>query len=157
MPLLPASRKARRRLQLVAVAAPVLAMAVGLALYGLRGSVSYFYTPAQAAAAVLPEGRSVRLGGLVETGSVRRFDDGRVQFSVGDGKAIARVTYHGDLPDLFREGQGIVATGRFAGPGEFTASEVLAKHDETYMPPEVAEAIKANGDWRGGPVAAPAT
>lgn len=148
MPLLPTSRKARRRLQLIAVAAPVLAVAVGLSLYGLRSSVSYFYTPSQAAAAELPTDRTVRLGGLVETGSVEHFHDGRVAFTVGDGKGVTRVTYQGDLPDLFREGQGIVATGRFAHAGEFTASEVLAKHDETYMPREVAEALKESGEWR---------
>jgi len=155
MPLLPTSRKARRRLQLIAVAAPVLAAAVGLSLYGLRDSVSYFYTPSQAAEAGVGPERTVRLGGLVETGSVEKFDDGRVAFKVGDGKGVTRVMFQGDLPDLFREGQGIVATGRFAQAGEFQAEEVLAKHDENYMPREVADALKESGDWR--PTAAPAS
>lgn len=148
MPFLPTSRKARRRLQLLATAAPVLALAVGLSLYGLRGSVSYFYTPSQAAEAQVSPERVVRLGGLVETGSVEHFGDGRVAFRVADGQGAARVSFQGDLPDLFREGQGIVATGRFARAGEFEASEVLAKHDETYMPREVAQALKDSGEWR---------
>jgi cytochrome c-type biogenesis protein CcmE len=145
----PTSRKARRRLTLLAVAAPVLAGAVALSLYALRDTVSYFYTPVQAQAADVPAGRTVRLGGLVETGSVRRLPDGRVEFVVGDGKAVSRVSYKGDLPDLFREGQGIVALGAFDAAGRFEAKQVLAKHDETYMPREVADALKASGEWRG--------
>jgi cytochrome c-type biogenesis protein CcmE len=144
----PKSRKARRRLQVVLVAAPVLALAVGLTLFGLRDSVSFFYTPSQAAAANVAADRTVRLGGLVEAGSVVNHPGGRVDFTVSDGKGMARVSYEGDLPDLFREGQGIVATGRFRHPGEFEASEVLAKHDESYMPREVADALKESGDWR---------
>lgn len=144
----PKSRKARRRLQVVLAIAPVLALAVGLTLYGLRDSVSYFYTPSQAAAENVASNRTVRLGGLVETGSVVNHPGGRVDFTVSDGKGVTRVMYQGDLPDLFREGQGIVATGRFRQPGEFEASEVLAKHDETYMPREVADALKESGEWR---------
>ena len=144
----PKSRKARRRLQVVLAIAPVLALAVGLTLYGLRDSVSYFYTPSQALAAKVTPERTVRLGGLVEAGSVVNHPGGRVDFVVSDGQGAARVVYHGDLPDLFREGQGIVATGRFVQAGEFAADEVLAKHDETYMPREVAEALKASGEWR---------
>lgn len=148
MRIWPKSRKARRRLQLVLIAAPVLALAVGLALYGLRDSVSYFYTPSQAQAADWAPGRNVRLGGLVTAGSVAHSSDGRVEFVVADDRATARVRYHGDLPDLFREGQGIVAAGRFTTAGVFEANEVLAKHDETYMPREVADALKESGEWR---------
>lgn len=135
----------------IAVAAPVLAGAVGLSLFALQDTVSYFYTPAQAQAAEVPAGRTVRLGGLVETGSVRKHADGRVEFVVGDGAASSRVSFQGDLPDLFREGQGIVALGAFDKAGRFEARQVLAKHDETYMPREVADALKESGEWRGAP------
>lgn len=135
----------------VAVAAPVLAGAVGLSLYAIRDTVSYFYTPAQAQAAAVPAGRTVRLGGLVEDGSVRKFPDGRVEFTVGDGAAVSRVSFEGDLPDLFREGQGIVALGAFDAAGRFEAKQVLAKHDESYMPRELTDALKASGEWRGAP------
>jgi cytochrome c-type biogenesis protein CcmE len=94
-------------------------------------------------------GKPEELGGLVEVGSVRKFPDGRVEFSVTDNKASAKISYQGDLPDLFREGQGIVAEGAFDASGEFVASRVLAKHDEQYMPREVADAIKEQGEWRG--------
>jgi cytochrome c-type biogenesis protein CcmE len=146
---LPKSPKARRRLVLVAAIAPVLALAVGLTLWGLSDSISFFYTPSQAAAAKPPPGRAIQLGGLVETGSVRKHPDGRVEFTVADQTAATRVHYQGDLPDLFREGQGIVATGAFREDGAFQAKQVLAKHDERYMPREVEKALKAQGEWRG--------
>jgi cytochrome c-type biogenesis protein CcmE len=145
----PKSRKARRRLTILLAIAPVLALAVGLALYGLRDSISFFYTPSQAIEAGVEPGRAVQLGGLVMAGSVRKFPDGRVEFTVTDNKAASRVSYQGDLPDLFREGQGIVAQGTFDAGGVFVASQVLAKHDEKYMPREVAEALKEQGEWRG--------
>ena len=146
---LPKSRKARRRLTLIAAIAPVLAVAVGLTLWGLSDSISFFYTPSQAAAAKPPPGRSVQLGGLVKVGSVAKHPDGRVEFTVADRLATTAVAYQGDLPDLFREGQGIVATGAFRPDGVFQAKQVLAKHDERYMPREVAKALKAQGEWRG--------
>lgn len=146
---LPKSPKARRRLVLLAAVAPVLALAVGLTLWGLSEQISFFYTPSQAAAANPPPGRAVQLGGLVEMGSVVRSADGRVRFAVRDQTARDVVTYHGDLPDLFREGQGIVATGAFRVDGVFEAKEVLAKHDERYMPKQVADALKKQGEWRG--------
>lgn len=155
MPLLPKTRKARRRLALLAAAAPVLAAAVGLSLYGARNAVVYFYSPAQAAAAHVPAGHVVRLGGLVETGSVSHARDGAVVFRVTDNKAVDSVVFHGELPDLFREGQGIVAEGAFDDHGAFVATRVLAKHDERYMPKEVADALKAKGQWRGGETTAP--
>jgi cytochrome c-type biogenesis protein CcmE len=150
MRLLPKSPKARRRLTLVAAIAPVLALAVGLTLWGLGDSVSYFYTPAQAARANLPPGRSIQLGGLVAKGSVVKQSDGAVEFTVQDRRAYDKVVYRGDLPDLFREGQGVVAVGAFRPDGVFEAKRVLAKHDERYMPREVARALKAQGEWRGG-------
>jgi cytochrome c-type biogenesis protein CcmE len=148
--LLPKSPKARRRLALVAAIAPVLALAVGLAMWGLGDSVSFFYTPSQAAQAHVPPGRSVQLGGLVARGSVVKHPDGAVEFTVQDQHAVDRVVFQGDLPDLFREGQGVVAVGVFRADGVFDAKRVLAKHDERYMPREVAKALKAQGEWRGG-------
>jgi cytochrome c-type biogenesis protein CcmE len=149
MSWLPKSPKARRRLTLVLAIAPVLALAVGLSLWGLRSSISFFYTPSQAAKANPPAGRTVQLGGLVKMGSVKKASDGRVEFVVADRTAQDQVTYQGDLPDLFREGQGIVATGAFRKDGVFEATQVLAKHDEKYMPPELAKALKEQGEWRG--------
>ncbi len=150
MAFLPRSKTARRRLMVVAAVAPVLALAVGLTLYGLRGSISYFYTPAQAAQAHVPAGRSIQLGGLVAMGSVVKRDGGEVDFTVADHTATSRVVYRGDLPDLFREGQGVVAMGAYNDAGVFQAKQVLAKHDEKYMPPELAKALKKQGEWRGG-------
>lgn len=149
MPLLPTSRKARVRLMAVAIAAPVLALAVGLSLWAMRDAVVFFYGPAEAQATQIPPGRLVRLGGLVETGSVRRLAGGEVSFRVTDNKAVQEVRFQGDLPDLFREGQGIIAEGTFDGRGGFQAKRVLAKHDENYMPKEVADSLKKNGEWRG--------
>lgn len=145
----PKSRTARRRLTIVLAIAPVLALAVGLTLWGLSGSISLFYTPAQARDAHVAPGRAVQLGGLVKAGSVVKHPDGRVEFVVADKIASARVVYQGDLPDLFREGQGIVAEGAFDASGLFVAKRVLAKHDEKYMPKEVADALKKQGEWRG--------
>lgn len=149
MSFLPKSPKARRRLTLLAVIAPILALAVGLTLWGLNDSISFFYTPSQADAAKPPVGRSVQLGGLVQPGSVAKHPDGRVEFTISDQTASDRVVFQGDLPDLFREGQGIVATGAFTADGAFEAKRVLAKHDERYMPREVSRALKEQGEWRG--------
>jgi cytochrome c-type biogenesis protein CcmE len=149
MSLLPQSRKARRRLLTVAVIAPVLAVSTGLTLYALRDGVSFFYTPSQAKAAELAPGRTVRLGGLVQPGSVIQTPDGAVLFTVADHASTMQVRYRGDLPDLFREGQGVVCQGRVLPDGRFEASEVLAKHDETYMPRELVEGLKNSGEWRG--------
>jgi cytochrome c-type biogenesis protein CcmE len=146
---LPKSPKARRRLMLLAAIAPILALAVGLTLWGLSDSISFFYTPSQAHAARPPAGRSVQLGGLVQTGSVAKHPDGRVEFTVRDQTAADKVVFQGDLPDLFREGQGIVATGSYRADGVFEAKQVLAKHDEKYMPKEVSKALKKQGEWRG--------
>jgi cytochrome c-type biogenesis protein CcmE len=150
MTLLPKSRKARRRLIVVATAAPVLIVAASLAFYAMGDAVSLFYSPFQAKAAHVPAGRSIELGGLVAKGSVLKHHDGLVQFTIEDHAAKDLVSYRGDLPDLFREGQGVVTKGAFRSDGVFEASEVLAKHDERYMPKEVTRALKASGEWRGG-------
>ena len=150
MSWLPKSAKARRRLMLVAAIAPVLILAVGLTLWGLRDSIQFFYTPAQAAAAGVQPGRTIQLGGLVSDGSLVKHADGRVEFAVTDQEATDKVVYQGDLPDLFREGQGVIATGSFREDGVFIADRVLAKHDERYMPREVTKALKERGEWREG-------
>lgn len=151
MPLLPRSRNARGRLLAVAAIGAVLAGATGLALYGLREGVSFFYTPSQAQAAAIGPDRVVRIGGLVRTGSVIHEGGGAVRFAVEDGTAALPVLYRGDLPDLFREGQGVVAQGRLGPDGVFTAQQVLAKHDENYMPPELKRGLEASAQ----PVASP--
>jgi cytochrome c-type biogenesis protein CcmE len=149
MSLLPKSRTARRRLMTLSVAAPVLALAVAVALYAMRGSISFFYTPSQAQAAHVPAGQAIQLGGLVRTGSVVRKPDGEVDFTVADRTAASPVVFKGQLPDLFREGQGVVAIGAYDAAGVFVARQILAKHDERYMPPELAAALRKQGEWRG--------
>lgn len=148
MSWLPKSPKARRRLWVVAAVAPVLALAVGLSLFAMRDSVTFFFSPSEATPDKAREGQTVRLGGLVKAGSVARDGAGGVAFVVTDNVAETRVTYRGDLPDLFREGQGVVAQGAFLPDRSFRATQVLAKHDENYMPREVAERLKAKGEWR---------
>ena len=151
MGLLPRSPKARRRLTAVLIIAPVLAGSAALSLYAVRDGVSFFYTPSQALEAKVAPGRNVRLGGLVQPGSVVKETDGSVSFVVADRSAAMTVRYRGDLPDLFREGQGVVCQGVLTADGAFEAREVLAKHDETYMPREVVEGLKRSGEWRRGP------
>ena len=151
---LPKSPKARRRLWVVAAVAPILALAIGLSLWAMNDSVTYFFSPSEATADKAPAGRDVRLGGLVEAGSVRH-QGADVIFAVTDNAATTQVTYRGDLPDLFREGQGIVAQGAFQPDRTFVAHQVLAKHDETYMPREVADRLKAKGEWRPEPAPQP--
>ncbi|WP_292050486.1 MULTISPECIES: cytochrome c maturation protein CcmE [unclassified Brevundimonas] len=148
MSWLPKSPKARRRLWVVAAAAPVLALAVGLSLWAMKDNVTFFYSPSEATAEKVPVGQLIRLGGLVEAGSVVKGGDGSVRFSVTDNAASSTIVFQGDLPDLFREGQGIVAQGRFLPDRTFEATQVLAKHDETYMPREVADRLKEKGEWR---------
>ena len=155
MSIFPKSRKARRRLTVVATAAPILALAVGLSLYAMRDAVVFFYGPSEAQAQHVPAGRVVRLGGLVEPGSVVHRPDGAVEFRIADHANAVQAVYHGELPDLFREGQGVVAQGSFDAAGAFQASQVLAKHDERYMPKELVRALKKSGEWRaGGPATA---
>ena len=146
---MPRSKKARRRLLVVAVAAPILSLAAALAFFAMGDAVSFFYSPAQAKAAQLAPGKTIQLGGLVAKGSVTKHPDGSVEFVIMDHAASEKVVYQGDLPDLFREGQGVVTKGSFEASGQFRATEVLAKHDEKYMPREVTKALKASGEWRG--------
>lgn len=148
MSWLPKSPKARRRLWVVAAVAPILALAVGLSLWAMRDSVTFFFSPSEVTTENAPAGRVVRLGGLVEAGSVERDGTGEVAFVVTDNLASTRIVYRGDLPDLFREGQGIVAQGAFQPDRTFRATQVLAKHDENYMPREVADRLKETGEWR---------
>ena len=150
MKLLPKSRAARRRLTLLAIAAPILVLATSLTLYGLRGSISYFFTPSQAATAHVPPGRAIELGGLVVAGSIAKESGGEVSVVVRDHTARSRVRYKGALPDLFREGQGVIASGAYDTDGTFIATQILAKHDERYMPRELTRALRADGEWRPG-------
>jgi cytochrome c-type biogenesis protein CcmE len=134
---------------MIGAAGAVLVLAATLTFAGLRDSVVYFVAPSELSEKAAP-GERVRLGGLVVEGTVHRDEDGAMRFSVTDGAVEVQVRYDGLLPDLFREGQGVVAEGRWR-PGEtFEAERVLAKHDETYMPREVAEALKERGEWKGG-------
>ncbi len=127
-----------------------LAGAAALVLTAFQDNIMLFYSPSDLAERPPQGARSFRMGGLVEEGSVRRLDDGlTVEFRITDLAESVAVIYTGILPDLFREGQGVVAEGVLNGAGVFEAREVLAKHDETYMPPEVAEALKAAGQWQG--------
>jgi cytochrome c-type biogenesis protein CcmE len=139
----------QQRLILVIVALVLLGGASGLVLFALSDSVAFFVTPSDIAAGKVDPDKRFRLGGLVVDGSVER-DDGTVRFRLTDRASEVPVRYRGILPDLFREGQGIVAQGVLGADGVFTASEVLAKHDENYMPPEVADALKQAGVWRHG-------
>lgn len=140
----------RQRLVLVALVLLLGAGSAALVLAALGEKVSLFVAPSDLAARPLEPGKRFRLGGLVEPGSVERLADGAVRFSVTDGAHSVPVVYRGILPDLFREGQGIVTQGEMEPGGLFRASEVLAKHDETYMPKEVAEALKRSGHWKDG-------
>jgi len=126
-----------QRLLLVLLALSALVGAALLAMWGLRDQASYFLTPADIAAGKAEPGKAFRLGGMVEAGSVQRDPDGlTIRFRVSDGKAVTPVVYRGIVPDLFREGSGVVAEGRMAG-ATFAADTILAKHDERYMPPEL--------------------
>ena len=138
----------QRRLTLICGALAVLAIAAGLVLNALRDSIVFFSTPSMVAEKHIGPGKRFRLGGLVQPGSLKRGDNLAVNFSVADGSATLPVAYIGILPDLFREGQGVVAEGALDGSGTFRADTVLAKHDETYMPKEVADALKKQGHWK---------
>ncbi len=135
----------QQRATLIMSATGVLAIAVILVLFALRDSVVFFHTPSDVTAKNLPVGQRFRLGGLVAEGSVKRGPDAVVEFAVTDTLHNITVSYRGLLPDLFREGQGVVTEGKLDATGRFIADTVLAKHDETYMPPEVAKALKEKG------------
>ena len=132
------ARPKHQRLVLVVLALLAVLGAVLLAMWGLKDRAAYFYTPADVVAGKAVAGKAVRLGGMVERGSVKRDRDGvTTQFMVEDGEARVLVTYRGILPDLFREGSGVVAEGKLAPDQTFVADNILAKHDERYMPPEL--------------------
>jgi cytochrome c-type biogenesis protein CcmE len=143
--------KKRRRLWLLLLCGLGLGSATALTLTAFQDNLVFFRSPSDIARKAPPAGRAFRLGGLVETGSVTKEagPDGRpaVQFRVTDGPNAVTVAYAGVLPDLFREGQGVVTLGRLGPDGVFRATEVLARHDESYMPPEVADALKKSGHW----------
>ena len=139
-----------RRLVLICVCGAVLVLAVGLILTAMSGSIVFFRSPTEVAAQGVGPGVRFRLGGLVQEGSLRRGPDQTIEFTVTDTNASVPVHYKGLLPDLFREGQGVVTEGRLEPGGLFRADTVLAKHDESYMPREVADALKAQGRWQEG-------
>lgn len=138
----------RQRLILVLLVLLLVGGATALVLAALQDSIAFFVTPSQLAQGQVEPGRRLRIGGLVEAGSIERQPDGTVHFRITDTAAHVAVTYRGILPDLFREGQGVVVLGTLAADGSFLASEVLAKHDERYMPKEVADALKQAGYWQ---------
>lgn len=142
------TRKQRRGM-LIGGGIGILAIAAALVLFALRDTIVFFYTPSDVAEKKVAIGQRFRLGGLVAVGSVRRGQGTNVEFAVTDSVNSLKVTYVGVLPDLFREKQGVVTEGRLISPGLFKADSVLAKHDETYMPPEVAKALKEQGVWQG--------
>jgi cytochrome c-type biogenesis protein CcmE len=138
----------QRRLTLIGAALGVLALAVALVLGALKDSIVFFNSPTDVVEKRIKPGVRIRIGGLVTPGSVARGDNLAVRFDVTDGKSTLAVAYQGLLPDLFREGQGVVAEGALEPSGTFKADSVLAKHDETYMPKEVADALKKQGHWK---------
>lgn len=138
------TRKQRRGAMIVG-GVGILCVAAVLVLFALKDAVTYFHTPGDVVAGKVKAGQRFRLGGLVETGSVKRGIGATVAFTVTDTLQAVPVSFEGVLPDLFREGQGVVAEGKLDAAGRFLADSVLAKHDETYMPPEVAKALKEKG------------
>jgi cytochrome c-type biogenesis protein CcmE len=140
----------QRRLVLIGASLGVLAVAAVLVLSALRDSIVFFNSPTDLAEKRIAPGTRMRNGGLVKPGSIERGDNLQVRFAVTDGKADVAVHYQGIVPDLFREGQGVVAEGKLEPGGVFAADTVLAKHDERYMPREVVDALKKSGRWQEG-------
>jgi cytochrome c-type biogenesis protein CcmE len=138
----------QKRLSVIGGAFCFLGAATALTFVALGQKASYFYMPADLKTATVDPGQRIRLGGLVEKGSIVHGQGAEITFGVTDQKDTVKVTYTGILPDLFREGQGVVTEGSFRSDGEFVADSVLAKHDERYMPREVAEGLKAKGVWQ---------
>jgi cytochrome c-type biogenesis protein CcmE len=136
--------KKQRRIQIIAVAAVALIVATATIGYALRDGINFFRSPTQIVEAPPAENETFRVGGLVEDGSIQLTGDNQITFRVTDGNATVQVNYTGILPDLFTEGEGMVGTGRYIN-GVFEASEILAKHDEKYMPVEVIDALKEQG------------
>jgi cytochrome c-type biogenesis protein CcmE len=142
----------QRRLVLIGSSLGVLAVAVALILSAMRQSIVFFNSPSDVVAHHATPGTRIRIGGLVKDGSVKRGPDLRINFAVTDGKADVPVQFQGIVPDLFREGQGVVVEGKMEPGGVFAADTVLAKHDERYMPREVVDALKKAGRWQEGGV-----
>jgi len=140
----------QRRLALIGSCLAVLGVAVGLVLGALKDAIVFFNSPSDVVEKQIPPGSRIRLGGLVKEGSVLKGENLQVNFAVTDGKNTIQVAYQGLLPDLFREGQGVVTEGALDPAGTFKADNVLAKHDEKYMPKEVADALKKQGHWKMG-------
>jgi cytochrome c-type biogenesis protein CcmE len=140
----------QRRLVLIGSSLGVLAIAAALVLGALRDSIVFFNSPSDVAEKRIPPGTRMRIGGLVKPGSLQRGDNLQVSFAVTDGKTDIAVRYQGIVPDLFREGQGVVAEGRLESGQVLDADTVLAKHDERYMPREVVDALKKSGHWQEG-------
>jgi cytochrome c-type biogenesis protein CcmE len=138
----------QRRLTIIGGSLAVLAIAAALVLNAMRDSIVFFSTPTMVAEKHIQPGKRFRLGGLVQPGSLVRSDNLAITFQVADGSAQLPVSYKGILPDLFREGQGVVAEGALDASGVFRADTVLAKHDENYMPKDVADALKKQGHWK---------
>jgi cytochrome c-type biogenesis protein CcmE len=141
-------KRKHRRLLAVAVGMAGLGLAAVLVLSAFQENIVFFYSPSDLVEKPVPEDRDIRIGGLVEEGSFERQTNGTVTFRLTDQANTVPVSFRGILPDLFREGQGVVAEGRVVAGGGFQAKSVLAKHDENYMPPEVADALKKSGVWR---------
>lgn len=139
----------QKRIALIAGLGLVIAAALGLILVALRDQIVFFRSPTEVVEGKVKPGEALRLGGLVQPGSVAREEGQVVRFSVTDGANSVKVVFRGLLPDLFREGQGVVTEGKLDASGAFSASNVLAKHDENYMPREVADALKKQGHWQG--------
>jgi cytochrome c-type biogenesis protein CcmE len=139
-----------RRLSLIAAALAVVGLAVGVGLYALGDNIVFFYSPTEVVQRAVQPGARLRIGGLVKADSLIKLSGENVTFVVTDGANEVKVTYQGLLPDLFREGQGVVAEGVLDKPGEMRAETILAKHDERYMPREVVEALKKQGRWQEG-------
>jgi cytochrome c-type biogenesis protein CcmE len=144
--------KKKRRLAFAAALVAVGAVLAVVVIYGLGQNTMYFRSPTDIAENRIAPGVAFRLGGLVQNGSVKRGAGAEVHFAISDGKSSVPVTFHGVLPALFREGQGVVTTGALDADGKFLAREVLAKHDEKYMPPEVVDSLKRSGRWKEGGV-----
>ncbi len=138
----------QRRSAMIFTGLGVLAVAVGLVLWGLSGNIMFFYSPSDLVEKQVKPGQRFRLGGLVEEGSLVRGQSTKITFKVTDNAKNIAVSFEGVLPDLFREGQGVVAEGALDNAGVFVADSVLAKHDENYMPPEVASSLKKKGVWK---------
>jgi cytochrome c-type biogenesis protein CcmE len=143
-----AMTRKQRRITLIAVSLGVLALAIGLVLSALKDSIVFFNSPTDVLQKHVATGTRIRLGGLVAPGSLQRGENLQIRFQVTDGNHAVTVAYQGLLPDLFREGQGVVTEGALDPAGVFRADTVLAKHDENYMPKEVADSLKKQGHWK---------